>query len=279
MNSPYPDLSQLRLDAKKLLRAARGDDTTALKHLPRQDRTPRLADAQFAIARSVGFTSWPALIAALGAWEQGRHPVDMRTRILLVRRGDRTPTGRITGHDDGGLNDSGIRQSKKLAEIVTRDLQGEVGAVLSSKRRGSIEMARIIADISGIDLAEPTCDLCEMHPGVAEGLTEQERIVRYGPNSSFVPGAEPWSDFLRRSADSLQRIAASRRGQTIICVTEGATIKVSFVAFGEMSPRVAEGTTVEHASITEWSRLERGDIRRVGTWHLERHNDTRHLRR
>ena len=53
------DLDQARRQAKELLRAARSGNAQALSRL-RSDRTPRLADAQAAVARELGFPSWPA---------------------------------------------------------------------------------------------------------------------------------------------------------------------------------------------------------------------------
>jgi hypothetical protein len=58
------DLDQARRQAKELLRAARSGDARALARL-RSDRTPRLADAQAAVARELGFRSWPALVAGV----------------------------------------------------------------------------------------------------------------------------------------------------------------------------------------------------------------------
>jgi hypothetical protein len=55
------DLEQARRRAKELLRAAHAGDHDALARM-RDDRPPRLADAQRAIATELGFPSWPALV-------------------------------------------------------------------------------------------------------------------------------------------------------------------------------------------------------------------------
>ena len=60
------DLEQARRRAKELLRAARAGDAAALALL-RPDRTPRLADAQRAVAQDLGFASWPALLGHVDA--------------------------------------------------------------------------------------------------------------------------------------------------------------------------------------------------------------------
>jgi hypothetical protein len=62
------DLDQARRRAKDLLRDARAGDAHALSRL-RGDRTPRLADAQAAVARELGFPSWPRLVSAVAAGE------------------------------------------------------------------------------------------------------------------------------------------------------------------------------------------------------------------
>ena len=55
------DLDQARRRAKELLRAARSGDPDALARM-RDDRAPRLADAQRAVAAELGFASWSALV-------------------------------------------------------------------------------------------------------------------------------------------------------------------------------------------------------------------------
>jgi hypothetical protein len=61
-----PDLIQARRRAKELLRAARAGHPAARVRL-RPDRPPRLADAQRAVARELGFRSWAALVQSAGA--------------------------------------------------------------------------------------------------------------------------------------------------------------------------------------------------------------------
>ena len=55
------DLEYLRKQAKQLLRAARGGDVSAIARIGPKDESLQLAHAQHAIAREVGFESWPKL--------------------------------------------------------------------------------------------------------------------------------------------------------------------------------------------------------------------------
>src|SRR5437588_3983250 len=65
-----PDLDQLRRRAKELRDAVRRGDAVALARIAAHHSSARpdalsLAAAQFVIARELGFSSWPALKAAV----------------------------------------------------------------------------------------------------------------------------------------------------------------------------------------------------------------------
>ena len=278
MHSWYPDLDLLRRQAKRLLRQAKAGDPAALRLFPRVDRSPQLADAQYAVANVVGFSSWPALVRAVESSRGDKERVERRTRLILVRNGHGDSRGRFNQHDGPPLDEVGRVQARhvaaRLAQTVNED---EVATVVSSRAPRSMETARVISSVLGIPAGEPTCDLCQMHPGAAEGLTQEQMADRFGPNYAFVPGAESWLEFVPRANESLERIAGAHPGRTVIGVTEGATIKASFVAFGKMPRPAAELIMTDHASITEWSCLVEGDVRRLGTWRLERYNESSHV--
>jgi hypothetical protein len=74
-----PHLEHLRGQARTLLRELREGDEQAValfvEHHPRPPAAPRLADAQLALARGYGFTSWP----------------DLRRHLDVVARHTRSP--------------------------------------------------------------------------------------------------------------------------------------------------------------------------------------------
>ena len=99
-----PDLDQLKRQAKELLHAAQGGDSTAVQRLGGRS-TIRLADAQFVIAREHGFTSWPRLKASIASGgsvrlaERGRRHLEPttfspRTFLDAARRNGWSP-GRL----------------------------------------------------------------------------------------------------------------------------------------------------------------------------------------
>ena len=160
------------------------------------------------------------------------------------------------------------------ARLAVAMASGEAAIVLSSRRRRSIEGAEIISSVLAAPLGQPTCDLCQMHPGEAEGLTQDEMADRFGPNYAFVPGGESWTEFVPRATAALEQLAGTHRGQTLIGVTESAMVKASFIAFGKMPVSAAQVIMSDPGSITEWSCLVEGDVRQLGTWRLDRFNET-----
>ena len=275
MPSRYPDIDLLRRQAKRLLRQAKEGDPRALRLFRRTDRSPQLADAQHAVATTIGFSSWPALVRAVESARSDAERPELRTRLILVRNGHGDSRGRFNQHRGPDLDDLGQTQAERVAARLAETVSvADVATVVSSRGPRSAETAQIISSVLEVPLGEPTCDLCQMHPGAAEGLTQEEMAERFGPNYAFVPEAESWLDFVPRSTEALERMARTQRGCTVIAVTEGATVKASFIAFGKMPMAAAEVIRTDHASITEWSCLVDGDVRRVGTWRLERYNDT-----
>jgi broad specificity phosphatase PhoE len=204
------------------------------------------------------------------------------TRLLLVRHGEHDARGRFLQHACKGLTPNGADQARALAHRLSTRREWNVDAVLVSNAARSVESGQILGRELGVEVFPPSCDLCEMHPGDAEGMTAQEATARWGTASySAIPGAEAYEDRLIRARDALIGIADRHRGQTVVCVTHSALVKASFELLGGM-PR-AESTstqTVTNTAVTEWTtgaggeRWSEGDAQ---TWRLGRHNDTSHL--
>jgi hypothetical protein len=99
---PHPDLSQLRRQARELLRAATAGEPEAMARLRAYSAEVKLSSAQLAVAREHGFPSWPVLRAeaqrrlqALGApeayWSLGG------ARTLTVAAGELSPSVLLVG--------------------------------------------------------------------------------------------------------------------------------------------------------------------------------------
>lgn len=99
---PHPDLSQLRRQARELLRAATAGEPEAMARLRAYSAEVNLSSAQLAVAREHGFPSWPVLRAeaqrrlqALSApeahWSLGG------AGVLTVAAGELSPSVLLVG--------------------------------------------------------------------------------------------------------------------------------------------------------------------------------------
>jgi ankyrin repeat protein len=128
------DLDQARRRAKELLRAARAGDADALARM-RDDRAPRLADAQRAVAADLGFRSWPALAAHAAASHGDREQRGARL-VSAALEGREDVAERLLAHDPGlagvGLDVAVVLGDEPAVaaaldsdpDLVARDLPG-----------------------------------------------------------------------------------------------------------------------------------------------------------
>ncbi len=102
-------LDQARRRAKELLKEARAGRTTL-----REDRAPRLADAQHRVATDLGFSSWPRLVEHVETVQGTRE--ERRARLL-----DRALNGRGDRAEALLAADPGLLGSSLAVGIVTGD--------------------------------------------------------------------------------------------------------------------------------------------------------------
>ena len=136
--------------------------------------------------------------------------------MVLVRHGEAVcnVSGVIGGYTGcTGLTDRGVTQATALRDRLTRT--GELARRPRCTPRSFLarcETAEIIRpaleawregplDVVALD------ELCELHPGKADGLTWAEFTARYpvpdwdnDPDEPVVPGAESWTGFVERAS-------------------------------------------------------------------------------
>jgi probable phosphoglycerate mutase len=170
------------------------------------------------------------------------------TRLVLVRHGEAecNALGVIGGpRGCGGLTDLGRRQAGALAErlVRTRELDN-VTALYTSVLPRAIQTAALLAP--GLpDALTPIedCDLCELHPGEADGLTWREFIDRFGvpdwgrdPSAPLAPGAESWVSFYERVTRTLARLVERHRGERVVLVVHGGVVEHAMKAVLDAAP-------------------------------------------
>jgi broad specificity phosphatase PhoE len=205
-------------------------------------------------------------------------------RVVLIRHGESAcnVAGVVGGHAGcTGLSLEGKAQSGILSERLrsTGELKGAT-ALYSSVLPRAVETAEAIASAVGTGKLEvtPTCDLCELHPGEADGLAWEEVVTRYGqpelfsnPSEPIAPGGESWQEFVERVRRTLCDLAARHPDELVVAACHGGVIEasmVSFLPFGRQLQPMRLPTA--YTSLTEWELDSTG-------WRLVRYNDVAHL--
>jgi broad specificity phosphatase PhoE len=195
----------------------------------------RVVNMAAGLTPAVALRHHPGAVVAMAArpdwWEGFVTTPEPPTRLLLIRHGHHDSRGRFLQHTCAGVTEIGAAQARALATRLARDATLSAAVVLASNARRSIDTAEVLAATLGVEVAERTCDLCEEHPGAAEGLTPAEMQRQFGPSYQSVPGAEDFPTVIARVGAALERIAATyaagpaRRagdGSSAIAVTSSA---------------------------------------------------------
>ena len=194
-------------------------------------------------------------------------------RLVLVRHGQ--GKDQLTGTNSGertcsGLTDLGREQVHALATHIRESGEfSDCRTLLSSTIARARQSARILLDVLPAQCVTEDPDLCELRPGLAEGLTTSQIQAKYG--DSTPPGAETFQELFDRAQSTLLSYSRRFNGQTVIAVTHGGFIVGSTI-------RLVSGTGAKvwldplNTGITEWSLSE-------GIWTLVQYNNAYHLHR
>lgn len=200
-------------------------------------------------------------------------------RLVLVRHGDAHAgfhgvIGGVTGC--AGLTDLGRRQAQALREHLASSSRLRADVLLTSTLPRAIETATIIAPGLGLEISRQEHDLCEVHPGEADGLTWVEYHRRHGnfdmesePDRVFAPSGDSWNSFHDRVARTLDSIVADHPDQTVVAVCHAGVIMASMRLLLGIRGAGAQMRPT-NTGLTEWSH-ERG------RWTLHSFNEHGHL--
>jgi probable phosphoglycerate mutase len=210
-------------------------------------------------------------------------PTPGATRVVLVRHGEAVcNVSRIVGGVKGcsGLTDLGRRQLGALVErLRTTGELAAASALYASVLPRAVETAPLLRPVvggGGLDIV-PQCDLCELHPGAADGMAWQEVIDTFGvpdwdadPTLPIAPGGESWLGFVDRASAAVRALAARHPGEMVVAAVHAGVIEASMIDFLGITPEVYRRGWVRivHASLTEWEWVPGED-----RWILLRFND------
>ena len=207
-----------------------------------------------------------------------KHSQDQATRILAIRHGETAwnVDGRMQGHLDIPLNDTGRWQAHRLALAISEE---NISAIYSSDLLRAYQTAQAIAAGSGqsiqIDVA-----LRERCFGEFEGLTFKEIDARWPVEAErwrlrdpdFLPeGGESLRVFDARCVEAITRLASAHPGQTIVLVAHGGVMDCFYRAAAHLDLQTPRTWQLGNASINRLLYSD-GGLSLVGwsdTFHLE----------
>lgn len=183
------------------------------------------------------------------------------TRLVLVRHGEaHCNVAGLVGGPRGctGLTDRGREQADALARRVevTHEFDDAVAAYSSVLARAT-ETAAVVTRALGLRVGQD-CDLCELHPGLADAMSWDEMIAAFGgadwdvdPAQPFAPEGESWTGFYERCVGAFRRLSdVHPEGQVLLFVHGGVVEQALKLAMGA-APSARLRLRTEHCSLTE----------------------------
>ncbi len=199
------------------------------------------------------------------------------TRLVLIRHGEaECNVAGIVGGPRGctGLTDLGREQARALGDRLrrTREFDDAVATYSSVLWRAKETAALVTADMATGAFVED-CDLCELHPGLADAMDWDQMVSAFGgpdwdvdPSQPFAPEGESWTGFYERCVGAFFRLAERHPEGVVLLFVHGGVIEQAMkLALGAPASARLRLRTV-HCSLTE-IEIDHGVVR------LLRYND------
>jgi 2,3-bisphosphoglycerate-dependent phosphoglycerate mutase len=213
-------------------------------------------------------------------------PAEGASRIVLVRHGEaECNLNRIVGGSQGcsGLSALGRRQVAALADRLYESGElREATTLYASVLPRAVQTAERLRPVVGpgpgaLGPVRERCDLCELHPGEADGMQWDGYVATFGvpdwdrdPEQPIAPGGESWSEFVLRASEAVRDVVRAHPGELVVAAVHAGVIEATMISFLGLSPDVTRRGWVRivHASMTEWEWVPAED-----RWALLRFND------
>jgi probable phosphoglycerate mutase len=181
------------------------------------------------------------------------------------------------------LTDLGRRQVAALADRLYESAElRDATTLYASVLPRAVETAERLRPVVGpgpaaLGPVRQRCDLCELHPGEADGMEWNDVVATFGlpdwdrdPNQAIAPGGESWSEFVQRASDAVRGIVRMHPGELVVAAVHAGVIEATMISFLGVAPDVYRRgwLRIVHASMTEWEWVPAED-----RWVLLRFND------
>jgi broad specificity phosphatase PhoE len=152
-------------------------------------------------------------------------------RLILVRHGETewNRQGRIVGHTEIALNETGRKQAGLLAQALSNE---KVSAIYASPLQRTRETAAEISRVLGVGVTFDDA-LMEIAAGDIDGMTFEEVAERHsdffqhwmkGDPLLRLPGGESFTDLRNRTWPAVQRIVGKHGDGDVIVVSHTLAI-------------------------------------------------------
>ncbi|KAF7078049.1 hypothetical protein CFC21_082528 [Triticum aestivum] len=157
------------------------------------------------------------------------------TEVVVVRHGETSWNASriIQGHLDAELNEIGRQQAVAVAHRLSKE--AKPAAIYSSDLKRAAETARTIAKICNLPNVVFDPALRERHIGDVQGLTLQDAVkekpeaykafMSHKRNQQIPGGGESLDQLSERCVSCLYKIVEKHRGERVILVSHGGTIR------------------------------------------------------
>jgi probable phosphoglycerate mutase len=197
-------------------------------------------------------------------------PEEGATRIVLVRHGEaECNLNRVIGGPKGctGLTPLGRTQVAALADRLYESGElRQATALYSSVLPRATETANRLRPVVGpgpeaLGPVRERCDLCELHPGDADGMEWSEMVETFSvpdwdkdPTVPIAPGGESWSEFVARASGAVRDVVRQHPGELVVAAVHAGVIEATMIDFLGVAPEIYQRgwVRIAHASMTEW---------------------------
>ena len=183
-----------------------------------------------------------------------------------------------------GLSCLGRKQAERLRDRLQHTSEIVADILLSSPLLRARETADILAPVLGLPVLIEE-GVQEINIGASEGLTLEEINERFDGGAfdilqePFRPmeNGDSYAGFVMRTYEALDRLIRQYEGKTVVIVSHGGVIRVSFAYFMGLHPfnAFSIGLRCANTCITHWHRGMSEQQKPL--WYLEQYNDHAHL--